>query len=271
MKDHPRFRDVFIGVIVSSLRALRPFLKRAAKFKRMPDYITVEGPLAGGHLGFGADDWQEYSLKSIVNDILNYLNENDLNIPVIPAGGIFTGTDGVEYLESGASAVQVATRFTVTEECGLPKKTKHHYLEAIEEDIIVNTISPTGYPMRMLKQSPGIASGIRPNCEAFGYILDNKGHCQYVEAYNREFEKNPQNISVEDKTCLCTQFRNFKIWTCGHNVYRLKDTTHKLEDGTYQLLRAEDVFNDYQFSKDHMIKLPERKTSIASKISLAAA
>ena len=271
MKDHPRFRDVLIGVIVSSLRALRPFLKRAAKFKRMPDYITVEGPLAGGHLGFGADDWQEYSLKPIVNDILNYLNENDLNIPVIPAGGIFTGTDGVEYLESGASAVQVATRFTVTEECGLPEKTKHNYLEAIEEDIIVNTISPTGYPMRMLKQSPGIASGIRPNCEAFGYILDNKGHCQYVEAYNREFEKNPQNISVEDKTCLCTQFRNFKIWTCGHNVYRLKDTTHKLEDGKYQLLRAEDVFNDYQFSKDHMIKLPERKAATTSEISLAAA
>ena len=271
MKDHPRFRDVMIGVIVSSFRALRPFLKRAAKFERLPDYITVEGPLAGGHLGFGADDWHEYSLKTIVNEILNYLTENDLNIPVIPAGGVFTGTDSVEFLESGASAVQVATRFTVTEECGLPEKTKHHYLEAVEEDIIVNTISPTGYPMRMLRQSPGIADGIRPNCEAFGYILDNSGHCQYVDAYNRELDKNEGKISVQDKTCLCTQFRKFRIWTCGHNVYRLKDTTHKLEDGKYQLLSAEDVFNDYQFSKDHMIKLPERKTATASEISLAAA
>ena len=271
MKDHPRFRDVMIGVIVSSLRALRPFLKRAAKFERLPDYITVEGPLAGGHLGFGADDWHEYSLKKIVNEILNYLNENDLNIPVVPAGGIFTGTDGVEFLESGASAVQVATRFTVTEECGLPEKTKHHYLEAVEEDIIVNTISPTGYPMRMLRQSPGIADGIRPNCEAFGYILDNSGHCQYVDAYNRELDKNEGKISVQDKTCLCTQFRKFRIWTCGHNVYRLKDTTHKLVDGKYKLLSAEDVFNDYQFSKDHMIKLPERKAATTSEISLAAA
>ena len=271
MKDHPRFRDVMIGVIVSSFRALRPFLKRASKFERLPDYITVEGPLAGGHLGFGADDWHEYSLKTIVNEILNYLTENDLNIPVIPAGGVFTGTDSVEFLESGASAVQVATRFTVTEECGLPEKTKHHYLEAVEEDIIVNTISPTGYPMRMLRQSPGIADGIRPNCEAFGYILDNSGHCQYVDAYNRELDKNEGKISVKDKTCLCTQFRKFRIWTCGHNVYRLKDTTHKLEDGKYNLLSAEDVFNDYQFSKDHMIKLPERKTSTDSEISLAAA
>ena len=271
MKDHPRFRDVMIGVIVSSLRALRPFLKRAAKYERLPDFITVEGPLAGGHLGFGAEDWHEFELKTIVQEILNYLKENDLNIPVIPAGGVFTGTDAVEFLESGASAVQVATRFTVTNECGLPEKTKHRYLEAVEEDIIVNTISPTGYPMRMLRQSPGIADGIRPNCEAFGYILDNNGHCQYVDAYNRELDKNEGKISVEDKTCLCTQFRKFRIWTCGQNVYRLKDTTHKLEDGKFQLLQAEDVFTDYQFSKDHKIKLPEIKTSNSPDISLAAA
>ena len=271
MKDHPRFHDVLIGIIVSSARALRPFLKRAAKYKRLPDYITVEGPLAGGHLGFGADDWQEYDLKTIVNDVLVFLKENELNIPVVPAGGVFTGTDAVKFLESGASAVQVATRFTVTHECGLPEKTKYRYLEAVEEDIIVNTISPTGYPMRMLSQSPGIADGIRPNCEAFGYILDNSGHCQYVDAYNRELGKNEGKISVLDKTCLCTQFRKFRIWTCGHNVYRLKDTTHKLENGKYQLLRAEEVFRDYQFSKDHTIKLPDLKTSVSSEVSLAAA
>ena len=58
MKDHPRFKDVMLGIIVSSGRALRPFLKRAAKFKRLPDYIVVEGPLAGGHLGFGIDEWK---------------------------------------------------------------------------------------------------------------------------------------------------------------------------------------------------------------------
>ena len=271
MKDHPRFHDVLIGIIVSSARALRPFLKRAAKYKRLPDYITVEGPLAGGHLGFGADEWQEYDLKTIVNEVLVFLKEHELNIPVVAAGGIFTGTDAVEFLESGSSAVQVATRFTVTHECGLPEKTKHHYLEAVEEDLVVNTISPTGYPMRMLRESPGIGSGIRPNCEAFGYILDSKGHCQYVDAYNRELDKNLENISVKDKTCLCTQFRKFKIWTCGHYVYRLKDTTHVLEDGKYQLLSAEEVFKDYQFSKDQNIKLPAMKKSTDSKIFLAAA
>jgi len=271
MKDHSRFRDVLLGIIVSSARALRPFLKRAAKYKRLPDYIIVEGPLAGGHLGFGIDDWQEYDLKTIVQDVLIFLKENELDIPVIPAGGVFTGTDAVDFFEAGASAVQVATRFTVTKECGLPDRTKHHYFDAVEDDIVVNTISPTGYPMRMLRHSPGIGSGIRPNCEAFGYILDNNGHCAYVEAYNKELENKPEKISIPDKTCLCTHFRKFNIWTCGHYVYRLKDTTHKLENGKYQLLSAEEVFRDYQFSKDHTIKLPEQKEPFSSDVSLAAA
>ena len=271
MKDHSRFRDVLLGIIVSSARALRPFLKRAAKYKRPPDYIIVEGPLAGGHLGFGIDDWQEYDLKTIVQDVLIFLKENELDIPVIPAGGVFTGTDAVDFFEAGASAVQVATRFTVTKECGLPDRTKHHYFDAVEDDIVVNTISPTGYPMRMLRQSPGIGSGIRPNCEAFGYILDNNGHCAYVEAYNKELENKPDKISIPDKTCLCTHFRKFNIWTCGHYVYRLKDTTHKLENGKYQLLSAEEVFRDYQFSKDHTIKIPEQKEPFSSDVTLAAA
>ncbi|MDG2064394.1 MAG: nitronate monooxygenase [SAR324 cluster bacterium] len=271
MKDHSRFRNVLLGIIVSSARALRPFLKRAAKYKRLPDYIIVEGPLAGGHLGFGIDDWQEYDLKTIVQDVLIFLKENELDIPVIPAGGVFTGTDAVDFFEAGASAVQVATRFTVTKECGLPDRTKHHYFDAVEDDIVVNTISPTGYPMRMLRHSPGIGSGIRPNCEAFGYILDNNGHCAYVEAYNKELENKPDKISIQDKTCLCTHFRKFTIWTCGHYVYRLKDTTHKLENGKYQLLSAEEVFRDYQFSKDHTIKLPEQKEPFSSDVSLAAA
>ncbi len=271
MKDHSRFRNVLLGIIVSSARALRPFLKRAAKYKRLPDYIIVEGPLAGGHLGFGIDDWQEYDLKTIVQDVLIFLKENELDIPVIPAGGVFTGTDAVDFFEAGASAVQVATRFTVTKECGLPDRTKHHYFDAVEDDIVVNTISPTGYPMRMLRHSPGIGSGIRPNCEAFGYILDNNGHCAYVEAYNKELENKPEKISIPDKTCLCTHFRKFNIWTCGHYVYRLKDTTHKLENGKYQLLSAEEVFRDYQFSKDHTIKLPEQKEPFSSDVSLAAA
>ena len=256
--DHPRFRDAKLGIIVSSLRALQLFLRKNARLGRLPDFIIVEGPLAGGHLGFGIDDWAKYDLRTIVPEILHYLHAENLDIPLIPAGGIFTGSDAVSYLEAGAAAVQVATRFTATHECGLPDKVKQEYFKANEEDIEVNMISPTGYPMRMLKGSPAIGAGIRPNCEAYGYLLDSSGNCSYITAYNREVEAHPgaKKISVMDKTCLCTAMRNFDCWTCGHNTYRLKDTTRRLADGTYQLLTAEHVFHDYQFSVDQKIALP---------------
>jgi nitronate monooxygenase len=257
IEDHPRFRDAKLGIIVSSVRALQIFLRKNAKLNRLPDYIIVEGPLAGGHLGFGMD-WAEYDLHTIMAEILTYLRTENLDIPLIAAGGIFTGSDAVSFLEHGAAGVQVATRFTVTNECGLPADVKQEYFKAQEEDIVVNTISPTGYPMRMLKNTPAIGSGIRPGCESYGYLLDGKGNCAYITAYNEQVALHPdeKNISVMDKTCLCTHMRNFKCWTCGQSTYRLKDTTHKLADGTYQLLSAEHVFHDYQFSVDNKIALP---------------
>lgn len=259
--DHPRFRDCQLGIIVSSARALNLFLRKNSALNRLPDYIIVEGPLAGGHLGFGVDDWFKYDLHTITVEVMAFLKEKELNIPVIPAGGIFTGTDATAYMEMGAAAVQVATRFTVARECGLPAKVQQEYFKANEEDIEVNTLSPTGYPMRMISSCPAIGSGIRPGCEAYGYLLDSKGNCAYIEAYNRAIEKNPgvksKELVVPDKTCLCTHMRNFACWTCGHYTYKLKETTHRLADGSYQLLDAEHIFRDYQFSKDHKVMLPE--------------
>ncbi len=258
MEDHPRFRDAKLGIIVSSQRALALFLRKNAKLKRLPDFIVGEGPLAGGHLGFGLD-WAQYDLRTIVAEIQQFLKTEQLDIPVIPAGGIFTGSDAAWFLERGAAAVQVATRFTVARECGLPDKVKQEYFKASEDEIEVNTISPTGYPMRMLKGSPGIGAGIRPNCEAYGYLLDGNGNCAYIDAYNREIARHPRakKISVKDKTCLCTHMRNYDIWTCGHYAYRLKDTTRRAPDGSYQLLSAEHIFHDYQFSTDNQIALPD--------------
>ena len=255
--DHPRFRDAKLGIIVSSLRALQLFLKKNARLNRLPDYVVVEGPLAGGHLGFGMD-WAQYDLATIVAEVLHYLKEEKLDIPVIPAGGIFTGTDAAQFLDAGAAAVQVATRFTVAEECGLPDAAKQEYFRATEDDIEVNQISPTGYPMRMIKSSPGIGDGIRPNCEAYGYLLDANGKCAYIASYNREVAAHPEarKVKVWDKTCLCTHMRNFEIWTCGQLTWRLKDTTRKLADGSYQMLSAEHIFKDYQFSTDQQIALP---------------
>ncbi|MDO8052247.1 nitronate monooxygenase [Janthinobacterium sp. SUN211] len=265
MADHPRFRDAKLGIIVSSVRALQIFLRKNAKLDRLPDFIIVEGPLAGGHLGFGMD-WANYDLHTITAELLAYLKAEQLDIPLIAAGGIFTGSDAVSFLEAGAAGVQVATRFTVTKECGLPNKVKQEYYKASEEDIIVNGVSPTGYPMRMLKNTPAIGAGIRPGCESYGYLLDATGNCAYINSYNREVAAHPEQktVVVMDKTCLCTHMRNFNCWTCGHYTYRLKDTTHKLDNGEYQILTAEHVFKDYQFSVDNQIALPEKEVLVAS-------
>ena len=257
MAEHARFRDAKLGIIVSSVRALQLFLRKTSRLNRLPDYVIVEGPLAGGHLGFGLD-WAKYDLATIVAEIAAFLKAEQLDIPLIAAGGIFTGSDAVNFMENGADAVQVATRFTVSNECGMPAKVKQEYFRASEDDIVVNTISPTGYPMRMLKSTPAIGSGIRPNCEAYGYLLDGNGNCAYITAYNEQLALHPdgKNISVMDKTCLCTHMRNYNCWTCGSLTYRLKDTTRRLADGSYQTLSAEHIFHDYQDSVDQQVALP---------------
>ncbi len=258
MAENPRFRDAKLGIIVSSVRALQLFLRKTARLERLPDFVVIEGPLAGGHLGFGLD-WAQYDLATIVAEVAQFLKTEQLDIPLIAAGGIFTGSDAVAFLQNGAAAVQVATRFTVAQECGLPSKVKQEYFKASEEDIIVNTVSPTGYPMRMLRSTPAIGSGIRPNCEAYGYLLDGSGKCAYIDAYNTQLALHPdgKNISVIDKTCLCTHMRNYNCWTCGALTHRLKDTTYKLADGSYIEPSAEHIFKDYQFSVNNTVRLPD--------------
>lgn len=261
--DQPRFHDVKLGIIVSSVRALKIFLRSSKKVNRMPDYIVVEGPLAGGHLGFGTD-WKKYSLHTITDEIIDFIKKEELSIPVIPAGGIFSGTDGVEFLERGSSAIQVATRFTVSQECGYPEKVKHVFFAANEEDVEVNLSSPTGYPMRMLKNSPSLKSNIKPNCEALGYLLDRNGGCAYHKAWDETgVDERGRKLPVTKTMCICYHFMKYDCYTCGQNVYRLKDTSTKLSNGSYYIPPAIDIFNDYRFSEDHEIKksAPKEKST----------
>ncbi|HQH27689.1 MAG TPA: nitronate monooxygenase, partial [Oligoflexia bacterium] len=223
IEDQPRFRDVKIGIIVSSARALGVFLRSSARLNRYPDYVVVEGPLAGGHLGFGIDCLHQFNLRTLVEEVLALLKEENLSIPVIAAGGVFTGGDAVDFLRLGASAVQVATRFTISQECGFPSDVKQIYLLSKEEDVEVNLSSPTGYPMRMLKCSPSLSSNIKPNCEALGYILDKNGKCQYHQAWDAAgVDADGKKLPVTEKMCICYHFMRYNCYTCGHNVYRLK-------------------------------------------------
>ena len=254
MSEHPRFRDAMLGIVVSSRRALNLFLRRSSKTGRMPDYIVVEGPLAGGHLGFGMTDWVNFRLADIVRDVKAYLAENGLSIPVIAGGGVFTGTDGVRLIEeAGAAGVQVATRFTVTQESGLPDAVKQRYLDAEEGEIEVNGVSPTGYPMRMLKSSPAINASLKPQCEAYGYMLD-RGGCAYLKAWEAADATGDVKEGIPGKTCLCAQMRNCKVWTVGATGHRLKETTVRSEDGQWVLPTTAEVFNDYRYGINDEVK-----------------
>ena len=262
IEEHPRFHDAAIGIIVSSPRALKIFLRGAKRSNRLPDYVIVEGPLAGGHLGFGTD-WQQHSLVTIAEEVLALLQGEDLQIPIIAAGGVFTGSDAVRFLENGISGVQVATRFTITKEAGLSHEAKQAYFKADESQVAVTCVSPTGYPLRMLTNSPCLDSNVKPQCEAFGYILDGSGNCQYLDAYQTAYQAGQADAPISSKICLCSHFSRASCYTCGHYVYRLKDTSIKDSNGNYQLLTAEHVFKDYQFGKEDRINLPEPKSAAA--------
>lgn len=147
------------AVIVSSDRAANIIFRSWEKnFSHVPDAVVVEGPLAGGHLGFKNEDIDDpgYSLEKIfpgvVEAVKPYEEKFGKKIPVIAAGGIFTGSDIRKFIDMGASGVQMATRFVATDECDASDDFKKSYLECKKEDIIIIK-SPVGMPGRAIRNS----------------------------------------------------------------------------------------------------------------------
>ncbi len=142
--------------IVSSARAASILcLKWKQNYNYLPDAFVVEGPLAGGHLGFKADELQKdvVPLDKLMSDVLEIttrIKEKYLkNIPVIAAGGIYSGNDIFQIIKKGASAVQMGTRFIATKECDASLKFKQAFIQAKEEDIKIIK-SPVGMPGRAI-------------------------------------------------------------------------------------------------------------------------
>lgn len=146
-----------IAPIVSSNKAAKVLLGMWKKrYNKTADFVVVEGPKAGGHLGFKAEKLKESiqkmdeELKEIIQTVNDYGKEFNRTIPVIFAGGVFNRADIDHYLSLGCSGVQMATRFVVTEECDAPEAFKQAYLQAKEEDVTIIK-SPVGMPGRALK------------------------------------------------------------------------------------------------------------------------
>ncbi len=141
--------------IVSSARALSVICKKWKQYDKVPDAVIVEGPLAGGHLGFKYEDIindTAPALDAILTEVINVANTFEPHIPVIAAGGIFDGHDISRVLKLGAAGVQIATRFVCTDECDVHLNFKLAYLKAKKEDITIIK-SPVGMPGRVINNA----------------------------------------------------------------------------------------------------------------------
>ena len=178
--DMPRFvaeaeadasspRRTMLAPIVSSVKSAMVICRMwDRKYKTAPDFVVVEGPCAGGHLGFSREQLAEYGadtdhvsetyertryedeIRGIIKTVKEFAEKYKKNIPVITAGGIFDHEDVKRQMELGADGVQVATRFVTTEECDASPAYKQAYLDAREEDIVI-VKSPVGMPGRAIK------------------------------------------------------------------------------------------------------------------------
>jgi NAD(P)H-dependent flavin oxidoreductase YrpB (nitropropane dioxygenase family) len=142
--------------IVSSARAAKIICEKwKANYDYLPDAVIVEGPKAGGHLGFKEEQIgdNDYALEKLVPEIVNELKpfeeKYNQHIPLIAAGGIYTGEDIHNIMNLGASGVQMGTRFVTTDECDASQAFKQAYIDADEKDIVIIK-SPVGMPGRAI-------------------------------------------------------------------------------------------------------------------------
>lgn len=144
--------------IVSSAKAALVIMKAWKKrYDRLPDAFIVEGPKAGGHIGFAENEILankpnvlENAVKEVITAVKEFSSKFNVNIPVIAAGGIFDGKDIAKFIKLGADGVQIATRFVTTTECSASDKFKELYVNARESDLQIIK-SPVGMPGRVIK------------------------------------------------------------------------------------------------------------------------
>lgn len=146
-----------IAPIVSGLKSAEVIFKYwLKKYDRLPDLVVIEGPKAGGHLGFSleqlnsiTDEEYDEEIVRIIKRVEEYAQQKGTQIPVVVAGGVYTREDAEHYIGLGAAGVQMATRFVTTYECDASQAYKETYLKASKEDIVL-VKSPVGMPGRAI-------------------------------------------------------------------------------------------------------------------------
>jgi len=190
-----RLREVITKVvpIISSARAAKIIFQCWAKrYNHVPDAVVVEGPLAGGHLGFKKEqiDNPDYTLEKILPDVISVIKsfEQQFNksIPVIAAGGIYTGEDIYKFMQLGAQGIEMATRFVATHECDASIQFKDAYVKCKKEDIVIID-SPVGLPGRAIQNKflNDVSAGVKKPFE-----------CPWKCLRTCDFEKAPYCIAL---------------------------------------------------------------------------
>ena len=209
--------DVNLVPIVSSARGAGLILRTWDKrYSRIADGFILEGPLAGGHLGFNAEQLEhpeQFSLEILLPEVLEaikpYEDKYGRQIPVIAGGGIYDGKDIARMLSLGASGVQIATRFVCTEECDVAPQFKQAYIDAREEDIVIIK-SPVGMPGRAINNKflEDVRAGkLSVNCPYKCLATCKMGDARYCIA-----------LALLNS---CAGDVDHGLIFCGHNAYRL--------------------------------------------------
>jgi len=204
-------KDTALIPIVSSARALEIICKKWEKLGYRPDAVVLEGPLAGGHLGFRIDqvDLESNKLENLFPPVKDMAMKFG-DFPVIVAGGIYTHQDIRQFMSKGADGVQMGTRFLATEESSATEAYKQAVVQATDEDIVVahRPGSPCGLPFRVIKQSPMYVSSLRqlrkPKCDK-GYVLMKDAEGQFTVC--------PAKGDNKDYFCIC----NGLLSSAGYN------------------------------------------------------
>lgn len=222
-------RDTALIPIVSSARALELICKKWERLRYRPDAVVLEGPLAGGHLGFKMDqiELESNRLENLFLPVKDMAKKYG-DFPVIVAGGIYTREDIVRFLKMGADGVQMGTRFLATRESSANDAYKNAVIGCAEKDIIVVDPevnppgSPCGLPFRIIKQSP-MYEGSK-----FRKPLCNKGYVLQKDS-ERKFTKCPAKENCKKYFCICNgllasagyEEKEFPLWTVGTNAHRV--------------------------------------------------
>lgn len=154
----PKTKTKLVPIISSARAALILCKKWLKRYDYLPDALVVEGPMAGGHIGFKTEQINDpdFSLENIITEVIEAIRpfetEWDKPIPVIAAGGIYTGDDIHKFLSLGAAGVQMGTRFVATHECDANLAFKQAYMDSKKEDMVIIK-SPVGMPGRAVRNA----------------------------------------------------------------------------------------------------------------------